>query len=337
MRKNIMYFFLFILFVQSPRISYSQNTIKHFIFFSQERDAIHDSSFYLNPGISGAQITYPWKILEPQKDHYDFHEIEEDLTFLNGKGKELFIQIQDVTFDSLIINVPEYLLRDTIYHGGVNSQYDFINGDESKPVKAGWVSRRWDIAVAYRFHQLLFELGKKFDGKIEGINLPETSVEFGNQGNLYPPGFTCGKYLEAIKSNMFALKQAFHISKTIQYANFMPGEFLPYEDRGYIKGLYEYAHQIKVGAGGPDILVYRKAQMDNSYGLIRNSHGFITTGMAVQEGNYDIVNPQTGKQVTVPEILDFTENYLKLDYIFWCTQEPYYSDQVLPLIKSMKK
>jgi hypothetical protein len=56
--------------------------------------------------------------------------------------------------------------------------------------------------------------------------------------------------------------------------------------------------------------------------------------VAVQHGNYDIINPKTGKQVTVPEILDFAENYLRLNYIFWFIQEPYYSQQVLPLLKS---
>jgi hypothetical protein len=328
---------MFIFLVLSSGMSYPQDSVKQFIFFSSEREAIHDSAFCNNPGISGAQITYTWKILEPGKDKYDFHGIEDDLIFLKEKDKRLFIQIQDVTFDSAYIAVPQYIIMESIYHGGVNSQFDFKNGDESNPVKAGWVSRRWDDSVANRFHKLLNELGKKFDGRIEGINLPETSVEFGSRGNLHPPGFTYKKYLDAIKSDMYTLKQAFQISKTIQYANFMPGEFLPYEDSGFLKCIYNYALQNKVGIGGPDILVYRKAQMDNSYGLIRNSHGLITTGAAVQEGNYNIINSKTGRQVTVPEILDFAQNYLKLDYIFWCTEEPWYSQQVQPLLKSLVK
>ncbi len=82
--------------------------------------------------------------------------------------------------------------------------------------------------------------------------------------------------------------------------------------------------------------MYRKYQMENSYPLIRDLHGIVPTGVAVQHGNYDIINPKTGKQVTVPEILDFAENYLRLNYIFWFIQEPYYSQQVLPLLKSQK-
>ena len=74
--------------------------------------------------------------------------------------------------------------------------------------------------------------------------------------------------------------------------------------------------------------------MENSYPLIRNAHGIIPTGVAVQDGNYSIINPQTGKQVTVPEILAFAVDYLKLDYILWCTEEPFYSKEVLPLISA---
>ncbi len=329
-RKTISIFLLLLTF----KNSFSQKTIKHFIFFSQDRENIHNVLFYSNPGVAGAQITYPWKRLEPQKNEYDFSEIEEDLNFLKSKGKKLFIQIQDVTFDSLKYAVPKYILTDTVYHGGVNAQYNFVDDHDNKAVKAGWVSRRWDPAVAERFHKLLLELGKKFDGRIEGINLPETAIAFGATGRLFPKDFSFDNYREAIKQNMKVLKQAFPNSTSIQYANFM------YE-RGEIKSnlvdLYNYAKEIKVGMGGPDIKVYRKFQMENSYPLIRGLHGIVPTGAAVQEGNYDVTNPKTRKQVTVPEILDFAQNYLRLNYIFWCTEEPYYSKQVLPLLTKLKQ
>jgi hypothetical protein len=322
-------YFLFLLFLGFPQMIYSQKTTKHFVFFSSDRELIRDSVFYTNIGISGAQITYPWKSLETQKDVYDFTEIEEDLLFLKSKGKKLFIQIQDVTFDSTLFAVPKYILTDTIYHGGVNSQYEINSNGIS--TKAGWVARRWDPAVAKRFHKLLTKLAKQFDGRIEGINLPETSVGFSEEQGLIPEGFSQVAYLEAIKNNMLVLKKSFKKSKPLQYANFMPGD--SNED---LKKLYDYARQIKLGMGGPDIKVYKVFQMENSYPMIRNLDGIVPTGVAVQEGNYDVVNPKTGKQVTIPEILDFAINYLRLDYVFWCTEEPYYS-QVLQLLQSQKK
>lgn len=35
--------------------------------------------------------------------------------------------------------------------------------------------------------------------------------------------------------------------------------------------------------------------------------------------------------------LDFATNYLQLDYVFWCTEEPFYSQEVLPLLKLGKR
>lgn len=307
--------------------SFSQVEIKHFIFFSREREKIHDSAFFSNPGVVGAQITYPWKRLEPQKDKYDFTEVEADLKFLETKGKKLFIQLQDVTFDSTLNVLPKYILKDSAYHGGANADYQMVNG---KLLNGGWVSRRWDSAVAHRWHCLIKALGKQFDGRAEGMNLPESSLAIGENGSPLPPGFTYEKYRDAIMENMKTLKEAFPQSKPIQYANFMPSG-------KYLKDLYKYAEEIKVGMGGPDIKVYRAAQMDNSYPLIRDVSGIVVTGVAVQEGNYDIKNIKTGKRVTVREILSFATNYLKLNYIFWCTEEPYYSSEVLPLLGSLKK
>jgi hypothetical protein len=116
------------------------------------------------------------------------------------------------------------------------------------------------------------------------------------------------------------------------YLNFMPGGKPPKDGKYYLAGLYEYARKNGVGVGGPDIKVWRWFQMENSYGLIRDSHGIVPTGVAVQDGNYSVINPKTKKQVTVPEILDFAQNYLRLTYVFWCTEEPFYSKEVLPML-----
>ena len=329
MTKYIAISFLSFLIIGSSQRLYSQKIVKHFVFFSRNRELIHDSTFYSNIGISGAQITYAWLQLEKQKDVYDFAAIEEDLAFLKSKGKKLFIQLQDVTFDSTRYAVPKYILTDTIYHGGVNSQYELTS--DNKYIKAGWVARRWDKNVAERFHQLIIKLSKQFDGRIEGLNLPETSVEFPDQNGLVPQGFSHSNYLEAIKMNMLIIRKNFKKSIPIQYANFMPGD--SNED---LKQIYEYAKQKKLGMGGPDIKVFKDFQMKNSYPLIRNMADIAPTGVAVQEGNYEVINPKTGKQVTVLEILDFANNYLKLDYIFWFNEEPYYSKQVLPLLQSLK-
>ena len=131
---------------------------------------------------------------------------------------------------------------------------------------------------------------------------------------------------------MLVLKKHFKKSDPILYVNFLPGDI-----KENLKILYDYALEIGHDMGGPDIKVYRKGQMENSYPFIRQVDGKVPTGVAVQYGNYWIDNPKTGKQVTVPEILDFAQNYLMLDYVFWCNEEPYYSQKVLPLLDSFER
>jgi hypothetical protein len=337
MKQVMKYVFIGCYLLLSTLKVFAKEPVKQYVFFSKDRDAIHEMSFFANPAFEGAQITYAWKQLEHGKGGYDFKMIREDLNFLTAQGKKLFIQLQDVTFDSAYIAVPAYLLTDSIYHGGIAAQYNFAGEHEEKPRNAGWGSRRWDKAVAERFHALIEALGKAFDGKIEGINLQETAAEYGSSGKFFPAGFTPECYRDAVKENMLTLRKAFPKSVAIQYANFMPGEWRPDSDKHYLSDLYAYAKQIGIGMGGPDVLVNKKGQMDNSYELIRSiAAGHIPIAMAVQQGNYNIVNARTEKQVTVPEIYDFAKNYLKADYIFWYREEPFYTREVLPYLKSLK-
>jgi hypothetical protein len=252
---------------------------------------------------------------------------------LKAHGKRLFAQIQDASFDAKIINVPKYLLNDPQYHGGADKQFDFKEDDETQAVPAGWVARRWDPAVSGRFHKLLLALGREFDGQIEGVNLAETAVSFGESGRWYPRGFTPEVYRDAVLTNMIILKQAFPTSIVMLYANFMPGEWLPENDHSYLRAVYQRAKELKVGVAGPDLLPYKPGQMRHSYPLIRECAGIVPTGIAVQSGNYQFKNPKTGRQVSVAELAGFATEYLKVKYIFWCTQEPFYPEKLLPWLE----
>jgi hypothetical protein len=311
--------------------------VHHYVFFGQDREKLREASSFLETkALEGAQVTYSWRQLEPEQDRYDFSPVRDDLAFLTSKGKRLFVQLQDVTFNASRVNVPRYLLSDARYNGGADKQYEVKGGDEARAVHAGWMSRRWDPAVQERFHKLLFALGKEFDGRVEGINFAETSVGVGRSGRLFPKGFTFEVYRDGIITNMKALRRAFPKSVVIQYANFMPGEWLPDEDGGHLRAVYRAAKGLKVGVGGPDLLPFRRGQLNHSYPLIRDASGVVPTGVAVQDGNYEETDPRTGKPVTVPELLRFATEYLKVDYVFWCTQEPYYSGQVIPFFKQVR-
>jgi hypothetical protein len=303
--------------------------IHHYVFFGMDREKLKDTAF-LDVAFEGAQISYSWRQLEQGKDQYEFSFIREDLQLLQSHGKKLWVQLQEVSFNPNRINVPKYLLNDPKYNGGVDQQISDRKGDDDHPVREGWVARRWDPAVQDRMYKLFAALAKEFDGRIAGINIDETSIGFGATGKLFPKGFTPEAYRDATIANMKELKRAFSQSIVMVYANFMPG------GRTYLEAVYRAARESNIAVGGPDLLPFRPFQRANSYPLIRQSAGKVPTGLAVQDGNYGDVDPKTQKRATVNELLKFATDELKLDYIFWCTQEPYFSSEVVPLMKNTK-
>jgi len=91
-----------------------------------------------------------------------------------------------------------------------------------------------------------------------------------------------------------------------------------------------------VGMGVPDIKVYKYWQMEHRYKFMRKYNDKVPLGIAVQWGDYDEINPKTKKQVTIEDIHQFGENEIGVDYLFWSTQEPYYSDYLIPYLEKNK-
>ncbi len=100
-----------------------------------------------------------------------------------------------------------------------------------------------------------------------------------------------------------------------------------------LHAVYRKAAELSVALGGPDLLPHKPGQMFNSYPLLREYAGKFPTGIAVQDGNQGYRNPKTQKQVSTAELVDFATNYLKVGYLFWCMEEPYYSHDVLPYFR----
>lgn len=307
---------------------------RNFVFFGSDRHRIVEPDFAQNPGVAGAQLRYTWRELEPERDRYDFRKVEQDLDALAAMGKRLWVQLQDVSFGESI-PVPEYLLNDPAFGGGAARKYAVPGDNEGEARFDGWVARRWDPAVRERFEKLLRELGKTFDRRIEGLNLAETAIDFGTSGSLSPSGFSPVAYVDAVKSTMSAARRAFAVSHVIIYANFMPGEWRPWTDRGFLQAVYAHAEAIGVGVGGPDLLPHRKGQQQHSLPLIAGRRSGLTAGLAVQDGNLSEVDPATGDRVTVGGLYRFARERLRLDYIFWGTEEPYYSREVLPFLRRL--
>lgn len=307
-----------------------KDSIQHFVYFAKNRELIKDHPLRSHSMFKGAQIMYAWRDFERKKGKYDFSILKQDYEYLRKYNKKLFVQLQDVTFDPKYKAVPDYLLT-AEYDGGAVLQYN----DDDSP--GGWVAKRWNKKVRERFSLLMQALGKEFDGKIEGINLQETSI------GVKDSGFSELDYVTGLKENMLALKKAFPASATMIYANFMPGEWLPGNDKGYLRGIYQYGEQIGVGLGGPDLMVTRKGQLNHALAMMHEGHYTVPLGIAVQDGNYigetGDIDEETKKKPhenIVPLLHAFAKNFLKINYMFWVNQEPYFKSDVLSCFSNGK-
>jgi len=305
-----------------------KDSIKHFVYFSRDRELIHNHPFLKIPRIAGAQIMYAWNQLETEKGVYDFSVIQEDYDYLLSFGKKLFIQLQDATFSRKYVGIPAYLLTDE-YDGGAAKQFN----DEG--IQEGWVAKRWNAKVQNRWSLLLQAMGKEFDGKIEGINFQESAIGVSGKTDST---FTPEHYMESLKINMLALKKAFPKSTTMQYANFMPGEWLPNNDKAYLRSIYQYGQEIGVGLGGPDLMYKRKGQLNHTIAMMHEGRFTVPLGIAIQDGNY-VGETGNNKMVVdreniVPILHAFAKDFMKVNYMFWVYQEPYFSEDVIPCLSN---
>lgn len=301
--------------------------IRHFVYFARDRERLRGHPLLTHDRLVGAQVMYLWAELEPQRGRYDFSAIEADLVLLESHGKRLFLQLQDATFFDRYQPAPAYLL-DSEFSGGSVRQVTDEGASE------GWVVKRWNPAVHARFVALLEALGARFDGRLEGVNLQETAIGVTAER---VPDFTPAAYAGSVRERMTALKRAFPTSVTLQYANFMPGEWLPWEDEGYLEGIYRHGQAIGVGLGAPDLMVTRRGQLNHALAMMHELDLTVPLGIAVQDGNYVGV---TGREVAddgaranlVPQLHAFADHFLGVDYLFWVDQPPYFKEDLLPCL-----
>ncbi|AJC23519.1 hypothetical protein RO07_20830 [Pandoraea pulmonicola] len=265
------------------------------------------------PDIVGAQVVYPWQMLEKSRGVYDFSSIERDLAYAQALHKQLFVQIQDRFFTPDAKHIPVYLQQDLIYGGGLIKQ-----GDASGAT--GWVAKQWNPSLRERYQALLRALADRFDGRIRGINLPETAIDVEDRKDH--EDFTCDGYFQAELDNMRYARTVFKRSSVVQYVNFWPCEWD--DSRHYMARTFAFAVTHHIGLGGPDVLPYMPGQMHNAYPFFHSYKGrLVLTAMAVQEPDLNYRDPRTGRRVDRAGQSDFAVHYLGADIIFWATSAPW--------------
>jgi hypothetical protein len=269
------------------------------------------------PDIAGVQVVYSWRSLEPEEGRYDFSAIESDLAAAEAAGRKLFVQVQDRFFLPTARHLPDYLLQEPQYQGGLARQAD--NPGEGKPVATGWAAKQWNPALRARFQALLAALAERFDGRVFGVNLPETAFD---PLDAEADGFDCDAYFAAELENARFARRMFRRSHVVQYVNFWPCEWK--NDRGYMERFFAAAVAEGIGIGGPDIVPWRPGQMANAYPFLnRHKDALPLVAMAVQEPTLTYINPATSRPFTRAEIVAFARDYLGVDIVFWTAEAPW--------------
>ncbi|HLA75670.1 MAG TPA: hypothetical protein VJM76_07140 [Gammaproteobacteria bacterium] len=180
-----------------------------------------------------------------------------------------------------------------------------------------------------RLIALFNALGARFDKEpyFEGVALDETATGI-RLAEWTAANYTAEKAYAGLKRIMLGLRTAFPTTMTLQFINFFSGASAQ-DGAAKIAGLIQYANQIGMGIGGPDVHV---GGTEPSYPYFTTYNGSMPLTAAVQWEDYGWVSP-TGSVATVPAILDYARRKLHLNYIFWLQKNPEFATQVVPLIR----
>lgn len=287
----------------------------HYIFIGPSKPT---AEMLTLPHFRGVQRVYTWRDFEPEFGRYDFSTLKADLALVRKHGRQLVVQFSFKSFSAGARNVPDYLTGKE-YGGGV---YVTLKGSLNPVI--------WNRNVAARFDAVLAALGREFDRdpNLEAVNLPETATSANFQKFPQPEiePYTEQGYFAALKQQMATLRRAFPNTVVIQYLNFPPNLLVE---------LTDYAKEIGVGMGGPDVYPRESPLSDPATGIYRlygKLAGTVPMGAAVQVENYSIALKKRsgwgrvhlgaaapGDEIPFPvrDHLRLAQQTLKLNYLFW--------------------
>ncbi|KID77902.1 uncharacterized protein G6M90_00g036660 [Metarhizium brunneum] len=300
--------------VAAPASGSNASSLQHWLYSSQ----IDDKAIELldSPDLIGVQALYSWKSLEPSQDEYDFSTIKNDISRVQAKGKKFWVQLQDRTFSATNDPVPKYM-HTPQYNNGSAPTCDGEACDIDFKVD-GWMAQQWNPEVRRRYQALLSALSEELDGKITGLNLPETSIAV----NQSQDNFTNEAYFRGELENAGFAAKVFNKTYIVQYVNFWPDGWNDANNR--FTESFDFYAEHGVGVGGPDLIPFKKAQVSNSYPFIAKYHDKVPVAVvAVQEPDLEELNPRTGMKFTKEEFVDYAHNVLKVRIIFWATSSPW--------------
>lgn len=284
------------------------------------------------PALRGVVVRYTWGEIETAKGLYDFTSIDKLLSALKAKDKRLVILLEKkATAPSLDrvqqiqkTLVPAYA-RETMYEGGIYG----LTTAFSKTVD-GYGVKLWNSNIHERLRLLIQALGARYNDHthFEGIGLTESIM--GRPVATFTSAQTDQYYKNQLEINV-RLRNNFPNTMVFQYLNFPRSILQSYIDTFKANG---------IALGNPDVfiedetLLYpgRKNSPRGVYTYYPENSEIMPLVVQIEKPNFENTKfDGTGYTPTIPELLNFARDYLKVNYLFW-TRLPQYNSEVLSIL-----
>jgi len=270
--------------------------------------------------LRGMQIRLFWAELETSKDKYNFADIDYFLNRMKKMNKRLVIQVVTKSFSPTKKLVPDYL-KASDYEGGVFAYASHVGRDGDK--HKGDNIKLWNSNVLERLVKLMKALGDRYnsDSHFEAIGFIESA--FGK-----PLSTVSSAQMSQFYDNMIVInkktKEAFPNTVVIQELNY------PREQMGkVVNGLAAFGGGLSCPDLFPDEPGLNTSKGDlGIYHHFRNKAGSVPIAPTVMQTNYlstslsgaKKLNPKAPPGSHIPsisELITFSHNNLKANYIFW--------------------
>lgn len=275
------------------------------------------------PVIKGVQVRVWWYQIERSKGVYDFSRIDDYLRKLKSlpSAKRLVVRIMDRRFGTSSRSniVPNYLLTESIYNGGVTAS------------KNGYVARLWEAPVMDRLIALYRAVGARYDGDayFEGVATEETTLGFGSK--TPPASYSNTALTKQYQRFAAAARDAMPRTNLFLYTNFLGSDTL-------MADLIQDLVAPQLGAGGPNVLPSEMTQGQRVWTGQTGAdyRGRLAIGNSVEAGE---LGGSLGN-FTPKQIYDFAYNTLYVDHLFWVrntlsgSAAQRWSTGILPFLKN---
>ncbi|EGV18516.1 hypothetical protein [Thiocapsa marina] len=241
-----------------------------------------------NPDFTGYHVRYKWRVLEPEKDVYDFSMIRQDIATAVRDGKKLIITILDRAHDADHGSpVPDYITTDPIYEGGI---YKYA---ETQAGVAKYMPKYWVPSVAERVGKLAASIGDEFDDDqtLSYVNTEETALV----GAQFQDGFSADALRDGYRTIHSIAVTGLKKTLFSQWVNWRGG----LTEAGADEIMAALVAQGS-GFGGPDALAVDRANLpDGTVGALDNAFGKYYTQymgiapitMSAQIPSMDVASP----------------------------------------------